>query len=174
MPPSLHHKTSNTSHMCPFPLLSACSCRHLYLYSTCFPVKVIWNQPDAKFGSTKEMDCASFLLPWEVEVNIHQRAVQRTNLEVMSRKTTRPPQLHSITKKFAKRDAPVCGGPPYSLPKGGGGGLGLFWRTATEHNHRGVLGKRQGSDSQSPPPSVRSAWRNLEDVPTWCHYWAGV
>lgn len=45
------------------------------------------------------------------------KSTARTNLEVMSRKTDRPPQLYSTAKIFAK-DASVCwGGLPALSPK---------------------------------------------------------
>lgn len=50
-------------------------------------------------------------------MNTHQRALQRTNLEVMSRKTNRPPRVFSTAKTFAK-DASVClGGHTALSPK---------------------------------------------------------
>lgn len=144
MRPSLHHNTSNTSHMCPFPLLSACPCRHLYLYSTCFPVKVIWNWPDAKLGSTKQTECASFLLPWEVEVNTHRRALQRTNLEVMSRKTTRPPQLYSTAKKFAKERCTSVLGASLFSPQRRRSRIGVILKDSHRAQPEGCTGKEAG------------------------------
>lgn len=52
------------------------------------------------------------------------------------------------------------GGPPHPEEEDG-----LFWSTATEQNYGDALGKTEGSVSWPPPPSIRSAWRNLEDVP---------